>query len=88
MIYNMLSCPIAFLATTHTFVKDLAFSSPLNDPPRGANGIHEGVAKENHCLLKGQLEEKDYDTDIIEGTSLHTQYRSQHGKNEQEIKSE
>ena len=88
MIYNMLSCPIIFLATTHIVVKDLAFSSPLNDPPRGTNGIHEGVANENHCLLEGQVEEKDYDTNIIEVMSLHTQYRSQHGKNKQEIKSE
>ena len=35
MIYNMLSHLIAFLATIHIVAKDLAFSSPLNDPPRG-----------------------------------------------------
>ena len=50
------------------------------------NGIHKGVANENHCLLKVQVEEKDYNTDIKEVTSYHIQYKSQHGKNEQEIK--
>ena len=88
MIYNILSRLIVFLVTIHIVVKDLAFSSPLNDPPRGTNGIHEGVANENHCLLEGKVEEKDYNTDMIEGTSLHTKYRSQHGKNKQEIESE
>ena len=88
MIYNMLLYPIIFLATIHIVVKDLAFSSPLNDPPRRTNDIHEGVANENHCPLEGQVEEKDYNTDIREVTSLHIQYRSQHGKNEQEIKKE
>ena len=68
--------------------KDLAFFSTLNDPPRGTNGIHEGVANENHCPLEKQVGEKDYNTDIIGVTSLHTQYKSQHEKNEQEIKSE
>ena len=52
------------------------------------NGIREGLASENHCPLEGQVETKDYDTDIIEVMSLYTQYKSQHGKNEQEIKSE
>ena len=78
---------ITFLATIHV-ATDLAFSSPLNDPPRGMNGIHEGVASENHCPLEGQIEVKDYDTDILEVMSFHIQYKSQHGKNEQEIKSE
>ena len=82
MIYNILSCPIAFLATTPIVVKDLAFSSPLNDPPRGTNGIHKGVANENHFPLEGQVEEKDYNTNIIEVMSLHTRDGSQHGKNE------
>ena len=50
------------------------------------NGIHKGVASENHYPLKGQVEEKDYDTNIIEVMSLHTQYESQHGKNKQELK--
>ena len=76
MIYNMLSRPNAFFGTTHIVIKDLAFSSPLNDPPRGTNGIHKGVANENHCPLEGQVEEKDYNTNIIEVMSLHTQYRS------------
>ena len=84
----MLSHPIIFWATRHIVAKDLAFSSPLNDPLRGTNGSHEGVASKNHCLLEGQVEEKDYDTDIIEVISLQTQYRSQHWKNEQEIKSD
>ena len=88
MIYNMLLCLILFLATKHVIIKDLAFSSPLNDPPRGTNGIYKGVASKNHCPLEGQVEEKDYDIDIREVTSLHTQYKSQHGKNKQEIKSE
>ena len=88
MIYNILSCPIIFLATIHVVVKNLAFSSPLNDPPRGTNGIYKGVTNENHCPLEGQIEEKNYDTDIIKGMTLYTQYRSQHGKNKQEIKSE
>ena len=48
----------------------------------------EGVAIENHCLLEGQVEEKDYETNITEVMSLHTQYKSQHEKNKQEIKSE
>ena len=60
------------LATIHIIVKDLAFSLTLNDPPRGANGIHEGVANENHCPLEGQVEEKNYDTNVIEIMSLHT----------------
>ena len=87
MIYNMLPYPITFLANIHIVVKDLAFSSPLNDPPRRTNGIYKGVANESHCLLEGQVEEKDCNTDIIEVMSPHIQYRSQHGKNEQEIKS-
>ena len=76
MIYNMQSHPIAFLATTHIVVKDLALSSPLNNSPSGTNGIHEGVANKNHCMLEGQVEEKYYDTNVIEGTSLHIQYGS------------
>ena len=76
------------MATIHIVAKDLAFSSPLNDPPRGTNGIHEGVANEIHYPLGGEVEEKNYDTDIIEVMSQHTQYISQHGKNKQEIKSE
>ena len=67
MIYNMLSYYIAFLATTHIVVKDLAFFLPLNNPLGGMNGIHKGVANENHCQLEGQVEEKDYDTDIKKG---------------------
>ena len=59
------------MATKHIVAKDLAFSSPLNDPPRRTNGIYKGVANENHCLLEGQVEEKDYDTDIIEVINLH-----------------
>ena len=88
MIYSILSHPIAFLATKHIVAKDLAFSSPLNDPPKGTNGIHEGVASENHCLLEGQVEANNYNTDIIEVMSLHAQYRNQNEKNEQAIKSE
>ena len=88
MIYNILLRPIPFLATIHIVVKDPAFSSPLNDPPRRTNGIYKGVANENHCLLEGQVEEEDYDTNIIEVTSRYIQYGSQHGKNEQELKSE
>ena len=84
----MLLCLIVFLATKHIITKDLAFSSPLNDPPRGTNGIHEGVASKSHCPLEGQVEAKDYDTNIKEVMSLHTQYKSQHGKNKQEIRSE
>ena len=76
IIYNMLLCLIAFLATRYIIAKDLAFSSPLNDPPKGTNGIHEGVANKSHCLLEGQIEVKDFDTDIREVTSLHTQYES------------
>ena len=56
MIYNMLLHPIIFLVTKHVVTKDPAFSSPLNDLPRGTNGIHEGVANENHCRLEGQVE--------------------------------
>ena len=88
MICNILSHSIAFLATIHIVAKNLAFSSPLNDPPRSTNGIDEGVASENHCPLEGQVEVKDYKTDIIEVMSHHTQYKSQHEKNEQKIKSE
>ena len=88
MIYNMLSCPIIFLPTIHIVVKDLAFSSPLNDPPRRTNGIHEGVANENHCLLEGQVEEKDYEHQYNRGNKPSYTYRSQHGNNEQEIKKE
>ena len=87
MIYSMLLRLVAFLATIHIVAKDLAFSSPLNDPPRGINGIHEVVAIESYCPLEGQVEEKDYDTDIKEVMSFHIQYGSQHGKNGQEIKS-
>ena len=88
MIYNILSHLIAYLATRHIILKVLAFFSALNDPPRGANGVHKGVANENHCPQEGQVEGKDYDTNIKEVTRLHTQYKSEHGKNEQEIKSE
>ena len=86
MIYNILLHFIVFLATRHIIIEDLAFSSPQNDPPRGANGIHKGVSNERHCLLKGKVEEKDYNTDIKEVMIHHTQYESQHGKNKQEIK--
>ena len=88
MIYSILLCFITFLATRLIVAKDLAFSLPLNDPPRETNGIHEGVASESHCPLEGQVEEKDYDINIIKVTSLHTQYKSQHEKNEKDIKSE
>ena len=84
----MLSHPITFLATKHIVTRYLAFSSPLNDPPRGTNGIREGVANKSHFPLEGQIEVKDYDTDIREVTSRHTQDENQHGKNEQAIKSE
>ena len=82
----MLLHPITFLATIHVVAKDLAFFSPLNNPPRGINGIHEGVAIKNPCLQEGQVEEKDYNTDRIEIMSQNTQYGSQHEKNKQEIK--
>ena len=59
MIYSMLLNLIAFLATIHIVIKDLAFSSLLNDPPRGTNSIHEEVASKNHCPLEGQVEAKD-----------------------------
>ena len=88
MIYNILLHLVTFFTTIHIIIKYLAFSSPLNDPLRGTNGIHEGVASENHCPLEGQVEAKDYNTNITEVTSLHIQYKNQHGKNEQEIKSE
>ena len=88
MIYSMLLYLVAFLAIRHIVAKDLAFYSPLNDPLRGTNGIHEGVANENHCPWEGQVEEKGYEIDIKEVRSLHTQYKSQHEKNKQEIKSE
>ena len=68
----MLLHPITFLATIHVVAKDLAFFSPLNNPPRGINGIHEGVASESHCLLEGQVKEKDYNTDVRVVMSLHT----------------
>ena len=87
MVYSMQLYLIIFLATKHVVAKDLAFSSPLNDPPRGINGIHEGVANESHCLLEGQVEAKEYNTNIREVMSQYTQYESQHGKNEQEIRS-
>ena len=76
MLYNMWSHPIAFLATRHVVIKDLAFSSPLNDPPRRTNGIYEGVPNENYCLLEGEVEAKDYNTDIKKVRGLHAQYRS------------
>ena len=76
MIYNMLLCLIAFLATKHVVAKDLAFSSPLNDPPRGTYGIHEGVASKSYCPLEGQVEEKDYDTNIREVMSHYIQYKN------------
>ena len=79
---------ITFLATIHIFVKGIAFFSPLIDPPGGKNGIHEGVDSENHYLLEGKVEGKDYDIDIREVMSQYTQYKSQHGKNEQELRSE
>ena len=88
MIYSILLHLIAFLATKHIVAKDLAFFSPLNGPARGTYGIREGLDSENHFLLEGQVEAKDYDTDIREVMSLHTQYESQDGKNEQEIRSE
>ena len=72
MIYSMLLLLITFLATRHVVAKDLAFSSPLNNPPRGTNGIHKGVASENHCPLEGQVEEKDYDIDVIKVMSHYT----------------
>ena len=84
----MLLHPIAFLANKYIVAKDLAFFSPLNDPLRRMNGIHEGVANENHCLQEGQVEEKDYNTDVKEGMSFYTQYGSQHGNNKQELKRE
>ena len=83
MIYNMLLWPIVFVATIHIVVNDLPFSSPRNDPPRGTNGIHEGVTNKNHCPLEGKIGKKDYDIDIIKEMSLHIQYKSQHGKNKQ-----
>ena len=52
------------------------------------NGIHEGVASESHCPQEGQIEEKDYNTNIIEVMNHHTQYKSQHGQNKQEIRTE
>ena len=88
MFYNILLHLSAFLATKHIVIIDLAFSSPLNDPPRGANDSHEGVTNESHRLLEGKVEEKDYDTNIIEVMNLNIQYKSQHGKNEQELKRE
>ena len=78
----MLLCLIAFLATIQVVAKDLAFSSPLNYPPRGMNGIHKGVASKSHCLPEGQVEEKNYDTYITEVMSQYAQYKSQLGKNE------
>ena len=83
-MYNMQLHLIAFLATKHIVAKDLAFSSPLNDPPRETNGIHEGVPIESHCPWEGQVEAKNYDTDLTEVISLCTQCKSQHGKNKQE----
>ena len=88
MIYNMLLHLIVFLATIHIVVKDLAFSSPLDDPSKRTNGIHEGVASKSHHPLEGQIEAKDYDVDIIKVMSHYTQYRNQDEKNKQEIKSE
>ena len=79
---------IAFLATIYVVAKNLAFSSPLNDPPRGTNDIHKKVANKNHCMQEAKVEVKKYDTNIGEVTSLHTQCKSQHGKNKQEIRSE
>ena len=76
------------MATRHIVAKDLAFLSPLNNPPRGENGIYEGVAGKNHFLREGQAEEKDYNTDIREVISQNTQYKNQYGKNEQEMRSE
>ena len=52
----------------------------------GTNGIYEGIANESHCLLEGQVEEKDYDTDTTEAMSHQIQYKSQHEKNKQEQK--
>ena len=60
------------MATKHIVAKDLAFSSPLNDLPKGMNGIHEEVANKNHCPLEGQVEAKDNNTNIIEGISQET----------------
>ena len=82
----MLLCLSAFLATKHIVAKDLAFSLPLNDPPREINGIYEVVASKNHCPLEG-VEVKDYNTNITEVISQNIQYKSQHGKNKQEIRS-
>ena len=76
----MLLCLIAFLATIYIIAKDLAFSSPLNDPPRRKNGIHKGVASKNHCPLEGQVEAKDYNANVSEIMSQYTQYKSQHEK--------
>ena len=64
MIYNMLLHLSAFLAAKHIVVKDLAFSLPLNNPPRETNGIYEVVASKSHCPREGQVEQKDYDTNI------------------------
>ena len=50
------------------------------------NGIHEGVANESHCPLEGQVEEMDYNTNTTEAMSHQIQYKSQHEKNEQELK--
>ena len=88
MIYSRLLCLIALLASRHVVVKDPAFSSRLNDPLRRINDICEGVASENHCPLEEKIEAKHYDTNTIDVISHYTQYKSQHGKNEQEIKSE
>ena len=52
------------------------------------NGIYEGVASENHFPQEGQVEAKDYNTNITGVISFHTQYKNQHGKNKQEIRSE
>ena len=72
MIYNMLLYLITFVATIHVVVKDLAFSSTLNDPPRGTNDISEGIASKSHYPLEGQVEVKDYDIDIIKVMSHNT----------------
>ena len=86
MIYNMQLHLIPFLARKQIVAKDLAFSWPLNDPPREMNGIHEVLAIESHWPQERQVEAKDYNTDLTEVMNHHTQYKSQYEKNEQEVK--
>ena len=88
MMYNIWLHLIVFLATIHIIIKDLAFFAPLNNPPRWINGNHKEVDSKNHCPMEGQVEEKYYNTNKKEVMSQNTQYKSQHGKNKQEIRSE